>query len=134
VNTPPPYRHAEAYCLMTYTADDGSEQETVWNSRDGVTPFVITLRSGKTASHLNWQADRRVPDHIPEPGSRMFVDLTPQRAREKAEAQARYWFDSPGELGELARTRYGTVEIMANRMAADMLRHAGAPDLVEVPG
>jgi len=44
------YRHAGAFCLMTYRADDGTEEEQVWNSRDGVTPFVITLRSGKAAT------------------------------------------------------------------------------------
>jgi hypothetical protein len=132
VNTPPPYRHAEAYCLMTYVADDGSEQETVWNSRDGVTPFVITLRSGKTATHVNWHADRRVPDHVPEPGSRMFVDLTPERARETAEATARYWFAKPGELGALARSQFGTVEQMAARLAR--VCRPGEPDLVEAWG
>lgn len=54
------YAHAEAFCLMTYRADDG------------VTPFVITLKSGKTASHVNWAADVRRPDHVLAPGERYF--------------------------------------------------------------
>lgn len=53
------FAHQEAYCLMQYDADDGTETEVVWNSRDGVTPFGITLRSGKPATHARWGEDVR---------------------------------------------------------------------------
>jgi hypothetical protein len=69
---PAGYQHAEAFCLMTYRSDDGTEEEVVWNSRDGVTPLVITLLSGQKATHVNWSADRPHPDHKPQHGERYF--------------------------------------------------------------
>lgn len=33
------YKHAEAFCLMVYSCVDCGHTETIWNSRDGVTPF-----------------------------------------------------------------------------------------------
>jgi hypothetical protein len=125
------YTHGEAFCLMTYRSDDGTEEEIIWNSRDGVTPFVITLRSGKEARHIDWQRDRRVPDHTPPAGTRIFVDLTDDAARRYAAANAERFFaedDPPG----LAREQYGTVEAMAAHLAAGYLSRPGTPDLVEV--
>lgn len=126
-----PYGHAEAFCLMTYRADDG-EEEVVWNSRDSVTPFVITLRSGKEAQHVNWSHDTRVPDYTPPTGTRMFVDLTAEAAQRHAAANAARFFADDHEYSLMARQRYGTVEAMAAELAAEYLR-PGAPDLVEVP-
>jgi hypothetical protein len=68
----PDYEHAEAFCLMTYRSDDGTEEEVIWNSRDGVTPFTIALRSGKPASHVDWGADRPQPGHKLQHGQRYF--------------------------------------------------------------
>jgi hypothetical protein len=121
------YKHAEAFCLMLYVAEDGSgEQEIIWNSRDGVTPFVISLRSGKTALHENWKADRCVPDFVPAPGSRMFVDLTPEKAREYAETNLEVW-----AADEKAR-EYGRLPTV-EELVREYLRMPGQPDLVEVP-
>lgn len=69
---------------MLYRSDDGTEEEWLWNSRDGVTPFVISLRSGKTASHVEWHRDWRDTDYVPKPGDRIFIDLTPEKAIEYA--------------------------------------------------
>lgn len=125
------YAHGEAFCLMTYRADDGSEEEVIWNSRDGVTPFVITLRSGTQARHVDWHRDQRAPDFKPPPGMRVFVDLTPARAREQAEANVdRFWVDP--EYGAGARKRYGTKAAMARALAKSYLETPGAPDLIEV--
>lgn len=127
----PEYQHAEAYCLMTYRADDGTEEEQIWNSRDGVTPFVITLRSGKQATHADWRNDQRIPDYQPPPGSRIFVDLTPERARElAAQNVARYWGD-PTVGGGLHR-EYGSRDQAITELAASYVEMDGAPDLVEV--
>lgn len=41
------FGHAEAFMLMTYKEVDGDGQLLVWNSRDGVTPFVINIGSKK---------------------------------------------------------------------------------------
>ena len=35
------YKHAEAYCLMKYKCEKCGKTEILWNSRDGVTPFMI---------------------------------------------------------------------------------------------
>jgi hypothetical protein len=114
------YQHAEAYCLMTYRSDDGTEEEIIWNSRDGVTPFVISLRSGKTAQHVDWHRDRRAPDHQPRPGDRMFVDLTEERARELAKRNRRQW----------RRQSYRDVPSIGSLVREYM--RPGAPDLIEV--
>jgi hypothetical protein len=115
------YQHAEAFCLMTYRSDDGTEEEVIWNSRDGVTPFIITLRSGKQARHVDWRSDRRVPDYRPKPGERIFVDLTEARARQLVKRNRRQW----------RRQGYRDVPSIGS-----MLRelHPGEPDLIEADG
>ena len=69
---PPRYRHPEAFMIMTYRADDGIEEERIWNSRDGVTPFVITLRNGKQATHVDWGQDQRMARGL-DPAARHAV-------------------------------------------------------------
>ncbi len=78
--------HAEAFCLMTYEDEVNGRTERLWNSRDGVTPFVITSRWGNSARHVG--RDDYQPGHVPNVGDRVFVDLTPERARVLAEAYA----------------------------------------------
>lgn len=124
------YEHAEAFCLMIYVADDG-EREVIWNSRDGVTPFMLQLRSGKEARHINWPGDRRVPDHRPQPGDRVFVDLTRDKHRALWLARAREHFADPGELGVTARLRWPDAETLGAQLDAESWR-SGLPDLVEV--
>jgi hypothetical protein len=128
------YNHAEAFALMTYQAEDG-EREVIWNSRDGVTPFVIMLRSGKEARHVNWSADRRVLDYDPQPGERVFTDLTKERWRSGWFRNAeRYWADQ-GETGALARQRWRSARAMAHDLMRDRPWQPGLPDLIEIgPG
>lgn len=45
----PQHQSAEAFAVMQYYAEDGSKV-TVWNGRDGVTPFSFSL-GGKKFSH-----------------------------------------------------------------------------------
>jgi hypothetical protein len=116
--TMPDYQHAEAFCLMKYRSNDGTEEELIWNSRDGVTPFAITLRSGKRATHVDWQNDQRMPDYQPPAGSRMFVDLTPERARELAERDADMY------------PQHGSRKRAIKELMADYLR-LGMPDIAE---
>jgi len=124
------YRHVEAFCLMTYRADDDSEEEVIWNSRDGVTPFVISLRSGKQAKHVNWAGDVRMPpNYEPPAGSRMFVDITEDRARQAARRNAEQWWDHPDYP---ARAQFASMDEFVELLVRDYLQ-PGAPDLVEVP-
>jgi hypothetical protein len=76
------YRHKEAFCLMQYACKACGFREVIWNSRDGVTPFGVQCRQCKSLeNHVNWNQDRCVPDYIPTPGQRIFVDLTIELAR-----------------------------------------------------
>jgi len=87
---------------------------------------VVTLRSGKTASHASWHEDRCVPDFKPPVGSRMFVDITEERARASAERNAETWWEQP-----TARGMYPTRAAMVDALAASYYQ-PGAPDLIEV--
>lgn len=91
--------HGEAFCLMKYRSDDG-EEEILWNSRDGVTPFMITSRSGKRMQHVDWGNDEYAPGWKPYPGQRIFVDATRELVTPKlkeyvekifTEHGGRYW-------------------------------------------
>jgi hypothetical protein len=125
------HNHAEAFMLMRYVADDGSEEELIWNSRDGVTPFVISLRSGKQATHKDWTGDRYLPGHKPQPGDRIFVDLTEEAAKRIAtEAAARHVEE--GHITGKALMQYGGQAGLADFLAQSYLQLPGAPHLEEV--
>ena len=125
-----PYRHPAAYRLLTYTADDG-EAEQVWNGRDGPVPVTIRLRNGKPAIHRRWTADDTRDDTwSPPPGTRRFTDLTPARARARAEHAFDTWAADP---------RWSPTQITAHRdravdvLTARFLETPGIPDLIEEP-
>lgn len=74
----PKYNHAEAFCLMTYRCDSCLHLETFWNSRDGVTPFVVIARCRRCEGdmqHINFRSDVCAPDHIPFRGQGIFIDM-----------------------------------------------------------
>ena len=66
---------------MCYAADDQVETETLCNSRNGVTPFVIRSMNGSEMTHIDWQGDSREPWHIPHVGTRVFMDATIEDVR-----------------------------------------------------
>ena len=88
------YVHPEAFCLMRYRCESCRLAETLWNSRDGVTPFIIScLHCGGSAVHTNWREDVRMVDFVPTQGMRIFVDLTKERWREyfeKMQAEGKF--------------------------------------------
>jgi hypothetical protein len=127
-----PYLHSEAYCVLRYQSlEDPAVIENVWNSRDGVTPFTILLRSGALATHVDWMSMVARPDFKPPPGSRVFVDLTDGIARSNAEAYVKKLWDDKGAEGMLARSQYKTPADMVEVLIADI--RPGEPALVEVP-
>ncbi|KKM86143.1 hypothetical protein LCGC14_1281980 [marine sediment metagenome] len=75
------HQHPEAFCLMRYRCEECKRVEVLWNTRNGVTPFILSCKyCGGESSHAPpWQDDKRAPDHVPVYGDRVFVDLTPQR-------------------------------------------------------
>lgn len=113
---------------MLYISDDNQEREVVWNSRDGVTPFVITLRSGKSARHVSWLLDTFVhPDLGWALPMRKFVDMTPALARDHAEAYVeKYWNHSQYPMKMVYRTKQEAIEKLVRSWS-----EPGAPTLVD---
>lgn len=84
---------------MQYQDEVTGEIEFLWNSRDGVTPFVIESLNGNSARHVNWQMDRCIPDFVPDPGMRIFVDASPKHAHIRESARDyvdRHWDQDSG--------------------------------------
>ena len=79
------YEHREAFCLMTYRGELTGRTELLWNSRDGVTPFIIpSADREESMTHVDFASDRRVPTYVPAIGMRVFVTMTRERAAEHA--------------------------------------------------
>lgn len=125
------HRHGEAFCLMTYLAKQTGEREVLWNSRDGVTPFIIPSRSGVLMQHINFRDDRYAPLHVPKVGDRVFADLTELRARQLA---AEFVDNAPPELRATLGHEYGSRSHAVESVAHRMLEHGGggAPDILVV--
>ena len=82
------YRHKEAFTVMQYQCDTCGKVEKLWNSRDGVTPFMVTCsRCSNTMKHINFHQDKCRPDYLPDVGMRVFVDITPQISEVLVRAQ-----------------------------------------------
>ena len=121
-------QHAEAFALMVYTDQTTGEEELLWNSRDGITPFCITSRAGNEARHTHWRRDEPAPLHVPAVGDRVFVDLTLARAREHRRAWVeKHWARWP-QLAE----DFETQEAAVAQLAELDMREPGSPDLVVV--
>lgn len=127
------HRHAEAYKLMTYECESCGFRESIWNSRDGVTPFTIGCRHciGGTARHVEWSRAAYVPGHEPQPGDRMFVDLTKPRALEQATAFVEFIIDH--KLEGWPET-FEDTERQIEKYASQFFGTGGAPDLITVGG
>ena len=82
------HKHREAYCLMKYasrkqhplTGNFEVNEELIWNSRDGVTPFLINSEYGQEMVHVKWTEDEYKPHHTLEKGDRYFADMSRDRA------------------------------------------------------
>lgn len=122
-------KHGEAFCLMQYEADDHSETEVIWNSRDGVTPFVVTLRSGKSATHTRWGEDVRCSRSMADAlGVRRFVSHTEATARPAAEAFVEKWWNHADyPMNRMFRDKAAAVE----KFAADFIGDGDQPTLIE---
>jgi hypothetical protein len=70
-------KHGEAYCHMQYTGSDSTKTciVTIWNSRDGVTPFMLYLKEiGLDLQHTNWHRDVFDPKYKPRKGDLIWRD------------------------------------------------------------
>jgi hypothetical protein len=125
------YQHGEAFSLMQYRGQKTGRVETLWNSRDGVTPFIIpSADESEPMSHVDWEADRCVPTYVPPVGMRVFVDLTAERAVEYAKRIVERHWRNPS-LG--MSSRYASRQHAEREIAAGMFQHGpGTPDVVVV--
>lgn len=124
----PEVQHVEAFCLMKYRCKQGHE-ETIWNSRDGVTPFIVGCRvCGAEAQHVNWREDVCNPTHQPKPGERMFVTTTPEDAEQIAKRMVEQYWDHPDY--PMSGT-FPDKETAVERLAPG---HVGQPRIVTMGG
>jgi hypothetical protein len=131
MSTTPKLLHGEAFCLMQYRSEDGTETETLWNSRDGVTPFYILSRSGKKMIHINWHEDKRqAPDFKPPSGMRVFVDATRELVTEELNKYVdAIWDDSEYPASKQWETKQACFEALL----VDWLHGGEAPWIVTTP-
>jgi hypothetical protein len=129
------HNHVEAFCLMTYR-NEARDEEIIWNSRDGVTPFVVSLRDGSEAEHAEWNKDEYAPAHVPGVGDRIFVTATQAIIRRgKAALVDRFWNGWGDDAGPLCGPRLcDKFATKGEALAALMLEghRPGQPALVEV--
>jgi hypothetical protein len=125
----------EGFNLMLYRCGAG-HREVIWNSRDGITPFIVDCRVDgceESAQHVDWHLDRRAPLHVPEVGSRIFVDLTIERARELRRIYTeRHWDVGEYQMKDSGywATKEEAVEDLAQKDLASFAPHT--PDLLVV--
>lgn len=94
------YWQPEAYCVMKYRDTAGNE-ELIWNSRNGVTPFGIRSRQGFDAVHVDFHEDRYDPYHLVQLGERVFVTMTMEHARQIARKRVEQdWADPDQNMRE----------------------------------
>ena len=75
--------HADGFALMWYACACG-HRERIWNSRDGVTPYVVPCPScgASSLTHVDWHDDQTRPTYTPHEGQRVFVDMTRAQAEQ----------------------------------------------------
>lgn len=95
------YAHGEAYKVMKYASDDGKLVERIWNSRDGVTPFIVRSADGVEMKHVDWPQDVYQPfwPHVRaglKVGDRIFVDMTREEAEKAGDRIRSRWVEKHG--------------------------------------
>ena len=128
------HQFGEAFCLMKYATRNGKESEVLWNSRNGVTPFGISMRSGRLGDHVEWQGDVRDPDHWMklEAGDRIFVDLTREESARYRREYVDEWWDREVFGGYKMSEQWESKTEAVRAMVEDDMSHEGSPDVVEV--
>lgn len=140
------FKHVEAFKLMTYQDEqEPSYKEVIWNSRDGVTPFMISSKDGKRRlKHTDWRNDPHAPYYTPQIGERVFCDLTVERSTEKVRLfltsmkvaadsgneKARQEYDEIPKQYPFATTKEDAYNLFV-KDRAELIR-PGEPDIFEV--
>lgn len=89
------HQYSEAFMLMTYKCESCGRTEKIWNSRDGVTPFIVICPNCKGfQKHVDWNQDEYKPNHVLSKGDRYFCTLTKEQYRKELESAV---LNSPSE-------------------------------------
>lgn len=109
------YHHKEAYCLMAYQCEDCGYVTNLWNSRDGVTPFITKcLSCGRPSQHVHFHLDKPFKK-LPHTASGVFINTTKEKA---IEISHKFW-DKHGDklLEEYEHLRkIGKDELIKNKI------------------
>ena len=114
------YKHGEAFCHMIYEGRSraGDINLSIWNSRDGVTPFMtVSHEYGIQLQHENWHLDKYDPSYKPKKGDLIWVSYDEKTAKKDAEEA----YASHMEFLEQLRTM--TNEEIENKYGYDAREH-----------
>lgn len=114
------HNSAEAFHNMQYSCDECGHSEMIWNSRDGVTPFLLSCsKCGKLMSHSgNWNIEKAYKT-LPEDANRVFVAPFLKDAQTSASDWVERYYS---ELIKYGHYKNSTKEqIIANKVADRML-------------
>ena len=111
---------------MQYKCEGCKTTELLWNSRDGVAPFVIKCPTcGSESTHIDFGSDLFSKDYIPLNDSRVFVDLTLEKYRKnKRKYINKYWNNGIYPISK----RWNTREDALDALTKDY--HNGMPDIM----
>jgi len=109
------FKHPEAFCLMNYECKQCNKTITIWNSRNGVTPFGIDCRwcEGGIMQHVHFGCDKYSPFHLPNIGDLVFADQTEEGYREVIRKRADHFWNQDA-YG--CQQKYKSVEDMAEQL------------------
>lgn len=82
------HQHGEAFCHMIYEGRSraGEIRLRIWNSRDGVTPFMtLSHEYGIQLQHAHFQLDKYDPHYKPKKGELIWVSYDEASAKKAAE-------------------------------------------------
>lgn len=120
-------KYSTAYCLMAYQCSEG-HKEIIWNSRDGVTPFIIRCRKcTNNSQHVEWENDTYVPDHKPKKGDRVFIDLIVKNATKYRHAYVKKWWNT--DMDRIFGSKENAIDKLVKN---DLDEFSPPPDLIEV--
>ena len=123
------YKHKEAFCFMRYAPKEPNlygpdpiflsprNIYTIWNSRDGVTPFNYPI-NGEECLHIDWAADRCDPDHKLRVGDMYWRDKTEDEAKTEAIRRMKSFEGTRYEVKETEERYSGLIKAIT----ADCLR------------
>lgn len=122
------YKHKEAFCIMLYKCEDCNHSERLWNSRDGVTPFMILCSKCNKGlmKHICWSFDKRIKSYSPKVGERIFIDMT----FEKYQEYKKGYIDENWETGEMPMCKvFNSKEHALQELSTGF--YEGMPDVIK---